>query len=283
MINKESEALPPITCLSEGMELLLKAKQNPETGKWETTWIFRGHTNVAYEIIHSLGRTYVTNSDIPGIEYKLCRNFSKYIHEQHPRHQFDWLNIAILGQHYKLPTRLIDWTYNPLVALWMATQSPKQPAESEVSRAIFVLDLEVWREQAISSDQRKCLEDYDARVFTPDMLKSIGLNPEITTLKEFRQSMHRSSEHVLICDPPPYFPRIVNQASYFMIPTNSSMNTHERISQIPSLLKKYKIPAWAVQRIHDELQAINLSARVMYPGLEGVAMSLRDRYYPRNN
>lgn len=45
----------------------------------------------------------------------------------------------LLIQHYRLPTRLLDWTENPLVALYFAISSSRGADESR-DGALWVLD-----------------------------------------------------------------------------------------------------------------------------------------------
>lgn len=49
-----------------------------------------------------------------------------------PRNNWEWLALA---QHYGLPTRLLDWTFNPLVALYFAVE-----ANCETDAVLFALN-----------------------------------------------------------------------------------------------------------------------------------------------
>lgn len=86
-------------------------------------WVFRGHADSAFELKPSIGRSAYTSPTRAKYESSLFAIFRRealgYL-DRIPANDWDWLSLA---QHHGLPTRLMDWTQNPLVALYFAVDS----------------------------------------------------------------------------------------------------------------------------------------------------------------
>jgi FRG domain len=85
-------------------------------------WVFRGHSSESFELISKVGRGSHTSRTRGKFESSIFDMFKRsavqYL-EKAPRNDWEWLAIA---QHHGLPTRLLDWSFNPFVALYFAVE-----------------------------------------------------------------------------------------------------------------------------------------------------------------
>jgi type I restriction enzyme M protein len=100
-------------------------------------WIFRGHSRSDYRLVPSVGRMNHTSRSRAKLESSLMAMFQRaalpYL-DPTPRNQWEWLSLA---QHHGLPTRLLDWTFNPMVALYFAVED-----HPDHDAAVFALNAE---------------------------------------------------------------------------------------------------------------------------------------------
>lgn len=92
------------------------------TQRYRRAWVFRGVSNADYQLMPKFGRIAVPQPT-PKMKIDERRLFFAFVREATPYFSSElaseWELLAI-AQHHGLPTRLLDWTENPLVAAYFA-------------------------------------------------------------------------------------------------------------------------------------------------------------------
>lgn len=163
-------------------------------------YFYRGVSNSKYELIPALGRIDLLpenrqDQNLNEVEETLIKNFKRRARPFYKSVTDDEWELLAIAQHHGLPTRLLDWTRNPLVALYFAVES-----NPNVDGAVYVYK----KEAKVASDLKKKYEkpsqirgieiimpefvtprlDAQSGAFTihPDPIKAFNSHPDLCKL-----------------------------------------------------------------------------------------------------
>lgn len=246
------------------LDALYAGSWNAELSRFRSPYAFRGLSRADHVLSSSLVRL-AGGADIRRLELALLRNFRKYAHGEVPGTDSLW-HWLTLGQHRGLPTRMIDWTYSPFVALHFATEDTSAYAQDAIVWCVNFVEAN----KRLPRRLRKILDQEGSDTFTVDMLRELG------SLRDF-DALSREP-FVVYVEPPAMDRRILNQFALFSLMSSPSAVLHEWLRQNPDLCRSVVIPASLKWEIRDKLDQANINERVLFPDLDGLSRWL-ERYY----
>ncbi|CAN5688340.1 FRG domain-containing protein [soil metagenome] len=255
-------------------ERLYADSWKPALGRFRSNFAFRGMQDANDDLTTSLRRL---RGPIARQEGHLLRNFRKYAHRDAAAGDSVW-NWLALAQHHGLPTRLLDWTFSPFVALHFAT------ADVE----FFDRDGVIWCVDYVSAHEllpptlKQVLRDQQADVFTTELLATAATSLAELDALGGGSAPDKSDHHfVVFLDPPSLNERITNQFALMSLMSDAETDLDAWLKNHPKLFDRLIIPAELKWEIRDKLDQSNVTERVLFPGLDGLSKWLRRYYSPR--
>lgn len=257
----------------DDIQRLLKNYENQKDIKrFRSNYLYRGLPNSNYKLETSLARNCKKKKD--DLEGPLLRNFSKYaLAEKGMSDESIWYQLSI-AQHHGLPTRLLDWTYSPLIALNFAVSESNFEMLPDHNCVIWAININELNDLLPTRYRNKLMEN-NAYFFTIDMLK------DVENLTQYDKDMAGEGAHsaMVLLEPPSIDQRIINQYSYFSIIPKNMENIEDFLEKNTIHTRKYIIDKSIRWELRDFLDILNLNERIIYPGLDGVAAWLKRHYY----
>jgi hypothetical protein len=258
-----------IRTLGDLLSLVTPSEVDPHSGRLRDYSVYRGEADANRSLLTSLDK--LGGIDPPHtkahLEEHILRNFIRYSRPYLQQASVNDWELLVIAQHHGLPTRLLDWTYSPLVAAHFATLG-SHPGKD---RVIWRLNWKGLHEHFQFRPIAFLVQDLDL------VLKRKGIS---SPWDLFASDGSAGSAFACMLEPPALDARIVAQSASFTLcsdktrPFDQIMIDHG----LQSKLQRFLIPADRVDLIRDQLDLCSVDERRLFPDLDGVAAEMR-RYY----
>lgn len=251
------------------LEELYRESWDPALQRHRSPFVYRGMPDAASNLRPSLMRL-AGEREVAKLEGHLLRNFRKYAHADSAAGDSIW-NWLALAAHHGLPTRLLDWTYSPFVALHFATADISQ----------YDRDAVIWcvnhgeTNRRLPQELRKELDTEGSNVFTVDILNNVARS---------LQELERLSREpfVVFLEPPSLDDRIVNQFALFSLMSTPTEAVDVWFASHGDVARRIIIPGDMKWEVRDKLDQAGITERVLFPGLDGLTAWLTRYYTPQH-
>jgi hypothetical protein len=254
-----------VSSWNELQERLYQGSWRDPIQRFRSPFVFRGQSSAADPLRTSLSRLGPRAAELEG---HMLRNFRKYAQQQAVPvdNVWNWLAVA---QHHGLPTRLLDWTWSPFVALHFATERLEHYDRDGI---VWCLDFGKTN-RLLPGRLRVLLEEEGADTMTAEMLQRAA-----SSLAEFDGLSDQ--EFITFFEPPSLDQRIVNQFALFSLASSPMISLDLWLQQHPDVYQAVVVPAALKWEIRDKLDQANITERVLHTGLDGLSRWLKRYYMP---
>lgn len=236
-----------VTSIEGYLQLIKERKAQGTAAGNDEDFLFRGQVTDS-PLLPKICRLHA-KGDILEIEQKLLSEFKRtnplLIEQLRPMDDWDYLT---LGQHFGLPTRLLDWTNNALTALWFATANTDWYPEAKPEYALVWLLMAETGDFDVDLGQTHPFATKETKLIRPRIIKQ----------------------------------RINSQSGMFSVMSSDDLKAKRYLDESDSYqqkLVKIKICKQSFADIRNDLNTVGINAFTIFPELEGLCTYLQWRYF----
>ena len=239
--------MEPVAEIADIAGLVSVLKEHESSSEY---W-YRGHENVDWKLLPRLAREEDGLKREIDVIARFKQNASLLL-QPLPTNEWEWLTVM---QHYRAPTRLLDWTESPLVALYFAVEDI-----SEMDGALWMLDpTSLNRASRLSFPYERYIPSFDDEIIQ-NYLPSV-----------LQQDRGSAWDPVAFIGPR-NTPRMQAQLGVFTVIHRDAIPVECVGSK--DHVRKIRIPAGAKCTLRNELSLLAMNKFQLFPDLQSLGESL---------
>ena len=260
-----------ITKLSQYLDAIEQLKDYYSCSGPHGPFLYRGLSKDSYKLLPGLFRRKLRDRDEKKILHSFIQESSSILHL--PTDELlRWVEYA---QHYGVPTRFLDWTSNPLVALYFSCKS-----SVESNGRVWLLHKANYTSELIALES--CDKDEPIKTLIEEMLNgqdSFTYPIQYTPYYVDPRMSAQNSYFMVWGSKREPLEEMFSDDKYYMTLRNKDGELYEYLINRPKqFLFCFLIPAKDKEPLLQELDNVGINEKTLFPGLDGIGRYIAHIY-----